>query len=213
MSRPRLWRACASRRGGSKTTGPPSRRAGAPTVSTKTGATGAARVVATGLALDYYFRGEHAVVNGWIRRAHRLLEGIEQCPELGWLSIVEAHIALRVDHDPATAQVFSARAVALGRSLGDIDLEMLALAYEGCTPVDQGKIAEGMHCLNEAAAAAVAGEMSNLFAISMTYCCVIYACERVRDAQGIMRALVVLDEALDLPHVLRQHTPLARSLA
>ena len=41
---------------------------------------GAARVVATGLALDYYFRGEHAVANGWIRRAHRLLEGIEQCP-------------------------------------------------------------------------------------------------------------------------------------
>ncbi len=154
--------------------------------------------MSTGPALDYYFRGEHAVVNAWIRRAHRLLEGIEQCPELGWLSIVEAQIALRVDHDPATAQVFSARAVALGRSLGDIDLQMLALAYEGCALVGQGKIAEGMHCLDEAAADAVAGEMSNLFAFSMTYRYLIYACERVRGAQGVMRALVVLDEALDL---------------
>jgi LuxR family maltose regulon positive regulatory protein len=173
---------------------------------------GAARVVATGLALDYYFRGEHAVVNGWIRRAHRLLKGIEQCPELGWLSIVEAHLALRADHDPATTQELSAQAVALGRSLGDIDLEMLALAYDGCAIADQGKIAEGMHCLDEAAAAAVAGEMSHLYTIAMTYCCFIYTCERVREAQGVMRALVVSDEALDLPYVLRQHTHLAGDL-
>ena len=115
-------------------------------------------------------------------------------PELGWLSIVEAHIALGVDHDPATAQVFSARAVALGRSLADIDLEMLALAYEGCALVDQGKIAEGMHCLDEAAAAAVAGEMSNHFAISMTYCCVIYACERVRDFNRVAQWCATLRE-------------------
>jgi LuxR family transcriptional regulator, maltose regulon positive regulatory protein len=155
---------------------------------------GAARVVATGLALDHYFRGEHAVANGWIRRAHRLLEGIEQCPELGWLAIFEAHMALRVDHDPATAQELSAQAVALGRSLGNIDLEMLALAYEGCALVDQGKIAEGMHCLDEAAAAAVAGEMSHLYAISMTYCCLIYSCERVRDFHRVAQWCAKLKE-------------------
>ena len=155
---------------------------------------GAARVVATGLALDYYFRGEHAVVNGWVRRAHGLLKGLEQCPELGWLSIVESHMALRADHNPAAAQQFSARAVALGRSLGDTDLEMLALAYEGCALADQGKIAEGMHCLDEAVAAAVAGEMSNLFAIAMTYCCLIYTCERVRDFNRVAQWCAKLRE-------------------
>src|SRR5215213_1604899 len=108
----RLWRALVWQRGGSRTTRPLSTHAGAPSASIKTETTGAARVVATGLAVDHYFQGEHAVANGWIRRARTLLEGIEQCPELGWLSIVEAHIALRVDHDPATAQGLSAQAVA-----------------------------------------------------------------------------------------------------
>lgn len=144
--------------------------------------------------MDHYFRGEHAVVNGWIRRAHRLLEGIEPCPELGWLSIVEAHMALRVDHDPVAAQELSVRAVALGRSPGNTDLEMLALAYKGCALGDQGKIVEGMHCLDEAAAAALAGEMSHLYAISMTYCCVIYTCERVRDFQRVAQWCATLKE-------------------
>jgi LuxR family maltose regulon positive regulatory protein len=142
---------------------------------------GAARVVATGLAMDYVFRGEYAVANGWIQRAHSLLEGIEQSPEAGWLAIVEAHLALRVEHDPVTAQEISAKAVALGRSLGDVDLEMLALAYEGFALVDQGKIDEGMRCLDESTAAAVAGEMSHIHAIATAYCCLIFACERVRD--------------------------------
>jgi LuxR family transcriptional regulator, maltose regulon positive regulatory protein len=138
-------------------------------------------VVATGLAMDYVFRGEYAVANGWIQRAHSLLEGMEQCPEAGWLAIVEAHLALRVEHDPVTAQEISAKAVALGRSLGNVDIEMLALAYEGFALVDQGKIGEGMRCLDESTAAAVAGEMSYVDAIATAYCCLIFACERVRD--------------------------------
>lgn len=137
--------------------------------------------MATGLAIDYFFRGEHAVANGWIRRARNLLEGIEQCPESGWLSIVEAHLALRVEHNPVTAQKISAEAVALGRSLGDVNLEMLALAYEGFALVNQGKVESGMRCLDESTAAAVAGEMSHIHAIATTYCCLIFACEGVRD--------------------------------
>jgi LuxR family maltose regulon positive regulatory protein len=131
--------------------------------------------------MDYVFRGEYAVANGWIQRAHRLLEGIEQCPEAGWLAIVEAHLALRVEHDPVTARGISAKAVALGRSLGNVDIEMLALAYEGFALVGQGKIGEGMRCLDESTAAAVAGEMSYVDAIATAYCCLIFACERVRD--------------------------------
>ena len=29
------------------------------------------------------FRGEHAVANGWLQRAHSHLEGLEESPELG----------------------------------------------------------------------------------------------------------------------------------
>jgi len=141
---------------------------------------GAARV-ATGLAMDHFVLGEHAVANGWGRRAHRLLEGLERCPELGWLAIAEAHIALMADHDPAAAQRLAAEAAALGRSLEDIDLEMLALAYEGFALVSRGEIDEGMRRLDESTAAAIAGEMSDIDATATACCCLIYACERVRD--------------------------------
>jgi hypothetical protein len=141
---------------------------------------GAARA-ATGLAMDHFLRGEHAVANGWVRRAQRLLDGLEQCPEPGWLAIVEAHMALMADHDPAAAQSISAQAVSLGRSLGDIDLEMLALAYEGFALVSQGKIDEGMRRLDESTTAAVASEMSDIDATATACCCLVHACERVRD--------------------------------
>ena len=42
--------------------------------------------VAIALAYDYLsFRGEYVISNGWSRRAHRLLEGLELTPEHGWI--------------------------------------------------------------------------------------------------------------------------------
>lgn len=141
---------------------------------------GAARV-ATGLAMDHFLRGEHAVANGWCRRARRLLEGLERCPAFGWLAITEAHIALMAGHDPTTARRLAAEAVALGQELGNTDLEMLALAYEGFALVSCGDIDEGMRRLDESTTAAIAGEMSDIDATATACCCLIYACERVRD--------------------------------
>jgi hypothetical protein len=40
--------------------------------------------VATTLAWDYgAFRGEHAVANGWLARARRMLEGLDPTPSMG----------------------------------------------------------------------------------------------------------------------------------
>jgi len=141
---------------------------------------GAARV-ASALAWDHFFEGEHAVADGWIRRAYRLLDGLPPTPELGWLAITDADMAYFVDHDPAATERHAIRAAELGRSLADADLEMLALAYQGLATVSQGRIRDGMRLLDEATAAAVAGEMSQLDAAATACCCLIYACERVRD--------------------------------
>jgi ATP/maltotriose-dependent transcriptional regulator MalT len=142
---------------------------------------GAARV-ATCLAIDHYtFRGEHAVGNGWVQRAHRLLRGLDQGPEHATLAIWEGHVALMLHNDTATARRLSAQAVTVARSLAVIDLEMLALALEGLALVSQGRIAEGMRLLDEATTAAVAGEMTDVDAIVTACCYLIYACERVRD--------------------------------
>jgi DNA-binding NarL/FixJ family response regulator len=142
--------------------------------------TGAARA-AMGLVMDFFFEGEQPVARGWMQRARRLLEGNEESVERGWLAVWEAHIALMLDHDPAAGEEFSARAVALGKQLGDIDLEMLGLAYHGFALVSLGRIAEGMRSLDEATTAAMAGEMTDIDATATACCCLIYACERVRD--------------------------------
>jgi DNA-binding CsgD family transcriptional regulator len=143
---------------------------------------GAARV-ATGLAIEHCtFRGEVVIAGGWIRRAERLLHG-EACRERGALLIAKAHIALLIRHDPAAARALAAEAGSLGKALDDVDLEMLALAYEGLALVDIGEIGEGLRCLDEATIAAVAGEMQDIDSTCTACCCLIYACEKTRDVE------------------------------
>src|SRR5262245_40996833 len=142
---------------------------------------GAARL-ATYLAYDYYsFRGEHAIATGWFQRAHRLLEGLDLVPEQGLLAIFEGHFALMLRHDTATAHRLGAQAAMVGRTLGVIDLEMLALALEGLARVSAGDIAAGMRCLDESTTAAASGEMTDPDACASACCYLVYACQRVRD--------------------------------
>ena len=154
---------------------------------------GAARLAAA-LAMDHCtFRGEAVLASGWVRRAERLLGG-EVCCELGLLLIVKAHIALMIDHDPAAARCFAAEAGSLGKAQGNIDLEMLALAYEGLALVSLGRVAEGMRCLDEATVAAVTGEMSDIDATCTACCCLIYACEKTRDVERAAQWCTKLEE-------------------
>lgn len=142
---------------------------------------GAARV-ATFLAWDsWVFRGEDAVANGWVRRANRLLDGLDPGAEHALVAICEGHLAMMVGNDSAAARSLGARAAALARSLGVIDLEMFAQALEGLALVVEGEVAEGMRRLDEATAAVVAGELTDLDAMTLTCCFLIHACERVRD--------------------------------
>jgi LuxR family maltose regulon positive regulatory protein len=142
---------------------------------------GAARI-ATYLSSDYkVFRGERAVANGWLQRAHRLLEGLDSVPEYGWLMLRDAELALFLENDTATARRLGTEAMALGRSLGLIDLEMVGLAVQGFALVNEGELTEGMRLLDEATTAAVAGELTDLSAVGTACCYLIFACERVRD--------------------------------
>jgi DNA-binding CsgD family transcriptional regulator len=142
---------------------------------------GAARV-ATWLALDaFLFRGEHAVCNGWFRRANRLLDDLEPGVEHAFLAVWEGYVALVVHHDTARARRLGAEATALARSLELLDMEMLGQALHGLALVSAGEVAAGMPLLDEATAAATAGEMTDLDAIVTTCCFLIAACEQVRD--------------------------------
>jgi tetratricopeptide (TPR) repeat protein len=79
------------------------------------------------------------------------------------------------------AQGQARSAARLARALGDVDLEMAALAGEGLGLVSLGKVHEGMRRLDEATLAAIAGEMSDIDAACTACCSLIFACEWTRD--------------------------------
>ena len=130
---------------------------------------------------DYLIlRGERAIANGWFQRAARILERVDTCPEHGWLDSLLGYVAI-VDDDPTKAKVLALRARELGRELEVVSLEMFALAVEGLALVNEGKVVDGMRCLDEATAAALAGEFEEIVPAGWTFCFLLNACERVRD--------------------------------
>jgi DNA-binding NarL/FixJ family response regulator len=138
--------------------------------------------VAVWLAWDTWaFRGEHAVSNGWLQRARRLLTDVPACSERAWLEIREGSLSLLEDGDPDRAHVLAAEGIRLAREVQNIDLEMLGLSVQGLALVASGAVSEGMRRLDEVNAAIVAGELKDLVAIALSCCFMIAACERVRD--------------------------------
>jgi LuxR family transcriptional regulator, maltose regulon positive regulatory protein len=125
------------------------------------------------------FHGAAAISDGWLARARRLLDDCGPTRERGWLALREASFAL--PGDPERARERCAEARKIGKQLGDSDVEMTALALDGLIRVSHGEIAEGMARLDEAGAAAAAGDMHDPTAIGFSYCYLIFACERVRD--------------------------------
>jgi DNA-binding CsgD family transcriptional regulator len=146
------------------------------------GDNGSATRIAAWLAADHLlFRGEPAVANGWLQRAHSHIDGLEPGVDHGWLAIHEGHIAVALDEDTAKARRLAARAVELGRLFGAPELEMLGLGLEGRALVSEGELDEGMRRLDEATTVALAGEARLLYCVAWACCYLISACERVRD--------------------------------
>jgi ATP/maltotriose-dependent transcriptional regulator MalT len=146
------------------------------------GERGSAARLAAWLAADHLlFRGEPAVANGWLQRAHSLLDGVEPGVDHGWLAIHEGHMAVALDEDTAKARQLAARAVELGRKFRAPELEMLGLGLEGRALVSDGELEEGMRHLDEATTVALDGEASLLYCVAWACCYLISACERVRD--------------------------------
>jgi DNA-binding NarL/FixJ family response regulator len=138
--------------------------------------------VAVWLAWDAWaFRGEHAVSNGWLQRAHTLLAGLPECAEQAWLDVREASLCLMEDGDPDRAHMLATEGIRIARLAGNIDLEMLGVSVQGLALVASGAVAEGMRRLDEVNAAIVAGELKDLVVIGLSCCYLIAACERVRD--------------------------------
>ena len=143
-------------------------------------AAGAARM-ATWLAADQLdFHGAAAVASGWLQRAHRLLDPLPPGPDHGWLAFHDGYIA-HASGDGERARELAVAAAEIGRRFDVPDLEMLGLGLEGASLVAAAKVPEGMRCLDEATAAALAGEARIPISSAWTCCFLVSACTAVRD--------------------------------
>lgn len=124
-------------------------------------------------------RGNMAVGSGWMARAERLLEGVGEHVEHGYLALDQAPFT----DDPQERETQAVAALGIARRFGDRDLEFGALALLGESYVASGRIAEGMRMVDEAMAAVAGGEVVAITSISDIYCRLLGACEQAGDAR------------------------------
>ncbi len=142
---------------------------------------GAARI-AVWLAWDSSaFRGEAALSNGWLRRAHRLLDGLPDCAERAWLNLREGIFALHTDGGSDQALEHADAAIRISDAVDAPDFELTGRALRGFALVVNGRVADGMRELDEVNAAVLVGEMTDPVAFGLTCCYLVAACESVRD--------------------------------
>ena len=162
----------------------------------------AAARMAMWLANDHDdFRGETALANGWLARARRLLADQPLVPEKGWLPIVESWATTAHERAPEITAEGAREAIEVARACNDRDLELLGIGFEGLALVDAGRVDAGMARLDEAAAAASAGELEEPLWSLVVFCNVISACARVRDfARAAEWCATMRDEADRMRH-------------
>lgn len=139
--------------------------------------------LALALVRDHSLARASSVAAGWFRRAERLLEDEPECREHGYLARGQA-LAADARGDTSEARQHMQRALEIAKRFGDRDLEALVLHAQGSMLVRGGEAVEGWALIDEAAAAAAAGELQPT-ATGTVYCGTISAC---RDLLEVRRA-------------------------
>jgi hypothetical protein len=116
-------------------------------------------MTAINLALRWGTRGDLALASGWLNRARRNLEGLEDIPAYGYLLYVEASMSLDFDGDAAPVASASAALVELSRSHRDPALLCFAWILSGLALVRSGQTAAGFSDIDEAMLPVLAGEV------------------------------------------------------
>jgi tetratricopeptide (TPR) repeat protein len=143
--------------------------------------TGAART-AGWLGLDYLeIKGEFAIANGWFQRAANLLEDVEDCWELAFVTLLKARVCFMQQPTNDAALQLIEESISISRRVGSIDGEMMATGVKGLILTTEGKINEGMCCLDEATLIATTADVADVSLAGITCCFLIEACQRIRD--------------------------------
>lgn len=147
--------------------------------------------VAIDLVVTYLFNLENApAAHGWLGRAERVAEEVEHDPIHGWLSLMRGYLTA----DPQQSRELLQQALQCARELGDVDLQMVALADLGVQLVGEGDVEDGMAMLDEAMAGTMGGECSRLEAVVYNCCSMLAACDLAGDMERASQWCRVADE-------------------
>jgi class 3 adenylate cyclase len=139
----------------------------------------AAAAAALRIVRESTARGDDALTLGWYRRAERLLEGEPEAPAHGYLAQARWFSAMGKERwDEAVEQ--AEQMVEIGQRTGELDLVGVGLSRQGCALIARGEVENGLAALDEATAAAVAGELS-AYATFVVYCATVSACRDLAD--------------------------------
>ncbi len=138
-----------------------------------------AALLALSISQDYFMKASLAVASGWFAKADRLLQGEDESPAHGYLAFARgANGVMAGELDPALHDLD--RALTIADRYSDRNLQAMALVAKGRGLVLTGEVEEGLALHDEAAAAAVCGELDP-FATGFVYCCTITSCHGVGD--------------------------------
>jgi DNA-binding CsgD family transcriptional regulator len=125
--------------------------------------------------------GNPAAAGGWLTRAAGLLEQLPEDADHARLELVRGERS----GDPLQAGVHAKAALEIARRLGDPDLEITALGRLGLAEVRVGAVESGMSRVDEAMAAALGGEATELETLGELCCALIAACDQTGDVDRL----------------------------
>jgi DNA-binding NarL/FixJ family response regulator len=146
--------------------------------------------VALWLSREHALFGNSAAASGWLSRAERLLRDVAPAAEHGWLSLARSERT----RDPVESARLATEALTVAEAADDTDLELRALAQLGLAEVSLGDVDEGLARLDEAMAAATAGEPTSLETFADVCCTLMLACDLAGDSERPQQWSAVLED-------------------
>jgi DNA-binding NarL/FixJ family response regulator len=149
-------------------------------------------VIAAWLSREYsgLYRNS-AEAGGWLARGASALEERPESAAWGWLELARSEL------DAGEGALAAAeRALRLGRQHDDVDLEVTALSRLGLLEIENGAVDRGIQHLDEAMAAATAGEV-DIRVFGDACCGVMNACEVMGGAERLGRWTETLNSYMD----------------
>jgi len=123
----------------------------------------------------------NAIASGWLARATRLLSGLPESKEHGYLARWKSYEALE-SGNLAEAEALASEALEIGTRLADPNIQALGLIQRGAALIHAGRVKEGLSDVDEAMIAVASDELDT-FTTAVVYCNAIAASRDLTDYQ------------------------------